>query len=121
MTRYHSASHKCDAHKQEWIHVTRRVGEEPVLVKVVRTGSFRNRQGQTINELASIRRALAHHRAGYVGPLQCKLHEGEGADCKFCWEGIPKFVCGDCNEPLPACRCLRTDSFLTGAGHAHAG
>lgn len=99
----------CDSHGN--LHVITTLNGVNIKTKVVMTQPVRNGKGQPITSPKAIRRALAHHYAGYRGKLVCKLHEGESSDCRFCIRGIPKHVCGDCNEPLPACRCMRNDPW----------
>lgn len=90
----------------EWI-ITMRDGQL-LRTKVVRTTKPRFRRGGPVNSLKAFRRALAHGTAGYYGLLECKVCHGEDPECRFCTDGIPRHVCGDCNQPLPACPCFGT-------------
>jgi hypothetical protein len=102
-----------DSHCKDFIVTT--LGGENIKTHVVRNRYIKNAKGQELKTPQAIRRALAHHIGVYKGSMLCKmchgreefeLEDGQVLICRFCIKGVPKNVCGDCNEPLPGCKCL---------------
>jgi len=116
-----SLRHAIDPDWRERIHVE--VGGRVVTVTVIRTDTwFHDRKtGRRLpHDRRAIARALAHHVTGYRGSLSCRLCAGRSSDCWACRDGVPRFVCGDCDEPLPNCRCLRRMSLANLAAYGQA-
>jgi len=93
-----------DAHGRDYIITT--LHGKTIKTRVVRSRYIKNSKGTVLKSAKAIRRALAHGVGCYRGSMVCKICKGQNEECHFCISGIPKNVCGDCNQPLPGCACL---------------
>ena len=85
-------------------------GEE-MRVRVIKTQPITLKWKPT-TDVSAIRRAIAYGKFGLRGPYPCRLHKGEDDNCIHCHRGISKVICGDCDEVLPGCRCMRNSEFM---------
>lgn len=87
---------------------------------VVRTAYPRDLRGRTIKDPRVAARLESHGRLRSPRPQPCRICPGPAGrepECAFCdSRGYARAMCGDCEEALPGCRCMRASGFVRRVG-----